>query len=115
MFPQNGARWFSLNVRVPPTWSLEVILMTTYCTRVNTLLLGVRGRMGKLKHPQYPPIFLRGIVSKCSLYGARWFSLNVRVPPIVSVASHAHDMPAFRTCYAMLVFFMWRVLLYQCY
>ena len=42
------------------------------------------------------------IINKCSPYGARWFSLNVRVPPIVSVASHTYDLPAFRTCYAML-------------
>ena len=75
--------------------------MTIYCTRANTLLYGVRGRMGILKHPQNPPILHRGIINKCSPYGARWFSLNVRVPPIVSVASHAYDLPAFRTCYAM--------------
>ena len=111
MFAQNGARWFSLNVRVPPTWSLGVMLMTIYCTRANTLLYGVRGRMGILKHPQNPPILHRGIINKCSPYGARWFSLNVRVPPIVSVASHTYDLPAFPYMLCNAFFLMWRVLL----
>ena len=43
------------------------------------------------------------------------FLSTLECPQLLSVASHAHDLPAFRTCYATHFSSMWRVLLYQCY
>jgi hypothetical protein len=83
MFPQNGARWFSLNVRVPPTWSLEVMLMTTYCTRANTLLYGVRGLMGKFKHPHTLLSFIVASSTNVLPMGRGGFLSTLECPPLL--------------------------------
>ena len=50
-----------------------------------------------------------------SRMGRGGFLSTLECPPLLCVASHAHDLPAFRTCYATHFSSMWRVLLYQCY
>ena len=71
---------------------LDVMLMTSCCARVNIL-------SHFLLWSEAP---LANVLSRMGRGG---FLSTLECPPLLCLASHAHDLPAFRTCYAMHFFF----------